>query len=260
MTLYVSLSATSWRCNCKDLLSCSDSVTHLDVQGADQPRSNSWERKDGNHGWMTPFLSPAFWRASRMAPAGDLCSTEPSPLTCSPACNLSSGGSHPPAPLFFILHLFGIAFQFKPAVYKPPHPYLSGSPLFFLNEHFKKWSESGASDSKEFACNIGELGSIPGQEDPLEKGMAIHSSICVRRTPWTEEPGRLQSTRLQRVGHNWMINTSFLSFLKISILLAALGLGCCARAFSSCAERGSSPSQCTSISCWRAQALGVWAR
>ena len=32
-----------------------------------------------------------------------------------------------------------------------------------------------------------------GQEDPLEKGMAIHSSILVWRVPWTEEPGRLQS-------------------------------------------------------------------
>ena len=32
-----------------------------------------------------------------------------------------------------------------------------------------------------------------GQEDPLEKGMAIHSSILAWRTPWTEKPGRLQS-------------------------------------------------------------------
>ena len=32
-----------------------------------------------------------------------------------------------------------------------------------------------------------------GQEDPLEKGMATHSSILVWKIPWTEEPGRLQS-------------------------------------------------------------------
>ena len=32
-----------------------------------------------------------------------------------------------------------------------------------------------------------------GQEDPLEKGIAIHSSILAWRIPWTEEPGRLQS-------------------------------------------------------------------
>ena len=38
---------------------------------------------------------------------------------------------------------------------------------------------------------------------PLEKGMATHSSILVWRIPWTEEPGRLQSMGLQRVGHDW---------------------------------------------------------
>ena len=38
-----------------------------------------------------------------------------------------------------------------------------------------------------------------GWEDPLEKEMATHSSILARRIPWTEEPGRLQSTGLQRV-------------------------------------------------------------
>ena len=36
-----------------------------------------------------------------------------------------------------------------------------------------------------------------GQEDSLEKGMAIHSSILARRTPWTEEPGGLQSWGLK---------------------------------------------------------------
>jgi len=38
------------------------------------------------------------------------------------------------------------------------------------------------------------------QEDPLEKEMATHSSILAWRIPWTEEPGRLQSMGLQRVG------------------------------------------------------------
>ena len=41
-----------------------------------------------------------------------------------------------------------------------------------------------------------------GQEDPLEKSMATHSSILAWRIPWTEEPGRLQSMSLQRVGHD----------------------------------------------------------
>ena len=41
-----------------------------------------------------------------------------------------------------------------------------------------------------------------GREDPLEKGMATHSLILAWKTPWTEEPGGLQSTGSQRVGHN----------------------------------------------------------
>ena len=39
-----------------------------------------------------------------------------------------------------------------------------------------------------------------GQEDPLEKEMAIHSSTIAWKIPWTEEPGRLQSTGSQTVG------------------------------------------------------------
>ena len=41
-----------------------------------------------------------------------------------------------------------------------------------------------------------------GWEGPLEKGMATHSSILAWRILWTEEPGGLQSTGLQRVGHD----------------------------------------------------------
>ena len=41
-----------------------------------------------------------------------------------------------------------------------------------------------------------------GREDPLEEEMATHSSILAWRIPWTEEPGGLQSTELQRVGHD----------------------------------------------------------
>ena len=42
----------------------------------------------------------------------------------------------------------------------------------------------------------------PGREDPLEKEMAIPSSILAWRIPWTEEPGKLQSVGSQRVGHD----------------------------------------------------------
>ena len=50
------------------------------------------------------------------------------------------------------------------------------------------------------------------REDPLEKGMATHSSILAWRNPWTEEPGGLQSMVSQRVGHNWVTNT--FTFIK----------------------------------------------
>ena len=42
-----------------------------------------------------------------------------------------------------------------------------------------------------------------GWEDPLQEGLATHSSVLAWRIPWTEEPGGLQSMGLQRVGHNW---------------------------------------------------------
>ena len=41
-----------------------------------------------------------------------------------------------------------------------------------------------------------------GQEDPLEEGMAIDSSMLVRKIPWTEKPGRVEFMGLQRVGHD----------------------------------------------------------
>ena len=46
-----------------------------------------------------------------------------------------------------------------------------------------------------------------GQEDPLEEGMATHSSILAWRIPWTKEPGRLRSRGSQRVGHDRATNT-----------------------------------------------------
>ena len=53
-----------------------------------------------------------------------------------------------------------------------------------------------------------------GQEDPLEKEMATHSSILAWRIPWRDEPGGLQSTELQRVRHNWARMHAQASLLK----------------------------------------------
>ena len=53
----------------------------------------------------------------------------------------------------------------------------------------------GGSGSKASACNAEDLGSIPGSGKFLKKEVVTHSSILAWRIPWTEDPGRLQSTR-----------------------------------------------------------------
>ena len=50
-------------------------------------------------------------------------------------------------------------------------------------------------------------GGSMSQEDTLKKGMATHSSILAWRIPWTGEPGRLESMRSLRAGHNWAADT-----------------------------------------------------
>ena len=65
----------------------------------------------------------------------------------------------------------------------------------------------GGSDSKDFfVMQETQVWSL-GWEDPLEKDMAIHSSIFAWEIPWAEEPGGLQSIWSQRIGHNWVTNT-----------------------------------------------------
>ena len=59
---------------------------------------------------------------------------------------------------------------------------------------------------KNLPANAGDIRDTVrslGWEEPLEEGMAIHSSILVWRIPWTEEPGRLQFIGSQRVGLDW---------------------------------------------------------
>ena len=56
-----------------------------------------------------------------------------------------------------------------------------------------------------------------GREDLLEKEMATHSSILAGKIPWTEEPGRLQSMLLQRVGHDWATSLHFTNSMDMSL-------------------------------------------
>ena len=57
----------------------------------------------------------------------------------------------------------------------------------------------GGSYGKESACNGGDLGLTLGREDPLEKGMATHSSILTWKIPWTEKPVGLQTVGSQEL-------------------------------------------------------------
>ena len=55
---------------------------------------------------------------------------------------------------------------------------------------------------KNLSANAGDVGSIPGLEDPLERKMATHSNIPAWEIPLTEETGGLQSMGSQRVRYN----------------------------------------------------------
>ena len=63
-----------------------------------------------------------------------------------------------------------------------------------------------------------------GGEDPMEKEMATHSNTLAWKIPWMEEPGRLQSTGSQRVGHDWITSLSLskvLQWFKATILFCS---------------------------------------
>ena len=60
----------------------------------------------------------------------------------------------------------------------------------------------GGSDSKESACNAGDLGLIPGLGISPGEGYGYQFSVLAGNIPWTEELGRLQSMGLQKVGHD----------------------------------------------------------
>ena len=68
------------------------------------------------------------------------------------------------------------------------------------------WEIIGGARGKESSCQCRKHESRVrplGWEDPLEEGMATHSSVLAWRTPWTEEPEKPQSIGLQRGGHDW---------------------------------------------------------
>jgi len=64
------------------------------------------------------------------------------------------------------------------------------------------WASMVAQTIKNLSAMLETLIRSLGGEDPLEEGIATHSSILAWRIPWTEDPGWLQSMGLQRVGHD----------------------------------------------------------
>ena len=75
------------------------------------------------------------------------------------------------------------------------------------------WSNDGCSSSSYHAhipsMQRSEMPSLSG----LEKAMAPHSSTLAWKIPWTEEPGRLQTMGLRRVGHDWVTSFSLFTFM-----------------------------------------------
>ena len=98
---------------------------------------------------------------------------------------------------------------------KTKHAVLEDKPLEIFKrkrQKKKKKPKNGEHEEQKQLLKATKVKNLPamqetrvqnlGREEPLEKGMAIHSSILAGRIPWTEEPGGLQSVGLQRVGQN----------------------------------------------------------
>ena len=75
--------------------------------------------------------------------------------------------------------------------------------IFFVTFYNRYESLCVSSDGKESACNVGDLGAIPGLgRSPADGNGDPFPCVLVWRLPWTQETGELQSTGWQRVGHD----------------------------------------------------------
>ena len=72
----------------------------------------------------------------------------------------------------------------------------------------------GGSDGKASACNVGDLGSIPGSGRSSGEGNDNPLQYSCLKIPWMEEPGRLQSMGSQTVGHDWATSLSVWNNIK----------------------------------------------
>ena len=81
---------------------------------------------------------------------------------------------------------------------------------------------ASSSEVKASVCNAGDLGSIPGSGRFPWRRKATHSSTLAWKIPWTEEPGGLQSTGSQRVGHDLVTSLSLSLFFSYSVYVFSM--------------------------------------
>ena len=90
---------------------------------------------------------------------------------------------------------------------------------YCLKERYTTRYFPGGSDSKASACNVGDLGSIPGLGRSPGEGNGNPLQYFAWKIPWTEEPGRLQSKESQRVRHDWATLLTYATRRYVSVLL-----------------------------------------
>ena len=135
----------------------------------------------------TSFPTPSTWKASSAH------------LSSCSVSSMSSSLSFPKQTWMFLIHQVlmyvfmksGISLYYVYNVYTNMGPQIWGFPVGSAVKNSPAMQEPQETWVQSLS-----------QEDPLEKGMAIHSSILAWRIPWKEEPSRLQSIGSQRVGHD----------------------------------------------------------
>ena len=97
--------------------------------------------------------------------------------------------------------------------------------FYFYSQELRCLYFPGSPSGKEFICQCkrckeAQVRSL-GQEEPLEEGMATHSSILAWRIPWMEEPGGPQSIGSQRIRHSWSDGTHVHTRERLQLLFWA---------------------------------------
>ena len=159
-------------------------------RGSSLPKSKLWIPFVG--GWVPLFWGPEgywlseyhFWRCQVIEGIFSCCSDRDRDQTCSGTFSSSIGPGHSLAPV----HPLTLGLQLR---------WGHCEILWNIKIHFVAQMVKNLPAMQEsWVLSL-------NQDDPLEKGMAVHSNILSWRIPWTEEPGGLQSLGSQRVRHYW---------------------------------------------------------